>query len=369
MREAPVVTVPASKTVEANGPGGSIVNYESPTATDAVDGPIAPPAITCTKASGALYPLGTTVVTCSAKDSGGNTGSGSFTISVQDSTPPVLTAPANLEIQATAAIAASDTRIQTFLDSATASDIVDGAVEVSNNAPALLTVGTTTVTFTAGDDAGNKTQKTATVTISDRPATPGSTDTTPPGNVRNVKAVAGNLSVSITWRAPAATDFDHVTISRSPGLKDEPESVVFEGRKKSFTARRLEDGVEYRFVIVAYDKAGNRAPGVAVVVLAQQQNLVEPENGSVITGSRRFAWKPVGNAGYYNIQFWHNGKQLSAWPQKATFLLRGSWRFEGKLRKLVRGTWHVYVWPGFGKKAEGRYGELYVDGTFVVRKG
>ena len=38
----PVVTPPASRTVEANGSSGALVNYESPTAVDNVDGPLPP---------------------------------------------------------------------------------------------------------------------------------------------------------------------------------------------------------------------------------------------------------------------------------------------------------------------------------------
>ena len=63
-----MVTVPVSRTVEANGPGGAIVNYATPTAVDLVDGPLL---ATCSKPSGSVFPLGTTVVTCSATDSGG----------------------------------------------------------------------------------------------------------------------------------------------------------------------------------------------------------------------------------------------------------------------------------------------------------
>jgi hypothetical protein len=367
--EAPVVTVPGSKTVEANGPGGAIVNYEAPTAVDVVDGPIAPPDIRCTKPSGALFPLGTTFVTCSATDSGGRAGGATFAITVEDTTPPVLTAPASVTIQSTTAVAVADPRIRDFLEAATATDIVDQDVDVTTNAPASFPLGTTQVVFSAEDDSGNTAEKSATVTITTRPvAPPAAADTTPPGNVRGVRAVAGNLSVAIAWRPPAARDFHHVTITRVPGNGQEPESLVYQGRKTSFVARGLEDGVEYRFVIVAYDRAGNRAAGVAVVVLAQRQNLLAPLNGETIRAPRRFAWRAVEGADYYNIQFWRNGKRLSAWPVKAQFVLRSSWRFEGKVRRLAPGTWRVFVWPGFGDKADADYGELHVDATFVVRR-
>ena len=367
--EAPVVTVPASRTVEANGPNGAIVNYETPTAIDLVDGPLAPNLITCSKPSGSVFPLGTTMVTCSATDDGGRTGSAAFTITVVDTTPPVLTVPADLAIQSSSAVPASNSAIQDFLRGATATDIVDQTVAMTHNAPATFPLGTTTVVFTAEDDNGNSTQKSAVVTVTSQPvAPPAAADTTPPDNVRRVKAIAGNLSVAIAWRKPRARDFHHVTITRAPGRNGAPETLVYRGKKKTFVARGLKDGVEYRFVIVAYDEAGNRAAGVAVVVFAEQQNLLVPVNGATISAPRRFAWRPVPGADYYNIQFWHDGKKLSSWPAKPRFTLPGSWRFEGKPHKLVPGTWLVYVWAGFGTKAEAKYGELHVDATFVVRR-
>jgi hypothetical protein len=82
----PVVTV-ESKVVEATGPTGANVDYDA-TAVDNVDGPLTP---TCSPASGSLFPLGVTPVSCSATDAAGNTGHGSGTIEVVDTTPPAVT--------------------------------------------------------------------------------------------------------------------------------------------------------------------------------------------------------------------------------------------------------------------------------------
>ena len=81
----PVVTV-ESKTVEATGPDGAVVDYDA-TAVDNVDGPLTP---TCVPPSGSLFPLGSTTVNCSATDAAGNTGTGSGTITVVDTTPPTV---------------------------------------------------------------------------------------------------------------------------------------------------------------------------------------------------------------------------------------------------------------------------------------
>lgn len=81
----PVVTV-ESKTVEATGPDGAVVDFDA-TAVDNVDGPLTP---TCVPLSGSLFPLGATTVTCSATDAAGNTGTGTGTIAVVDTTPPAV---------------------------------------------------------------------------------------------------------------------------------------------------------------------------------------------------------------------------------------------------------------------------------------
>jgi hypothetical protein len=49
------------------------------TASDIVDGAVA---VSCTPASGSVFPLGTTTVNCSATDAHGNRGTGSFIVNV-----------------------------------------------------------------------------------------------------------------------------------------------------------------------------------------------------------------------------------------------------------------------------------------------
>jgi hypothetical protein len=79
----PDVTV-ESKTVEATSPAGAVVSYDA-SAIDNVDGPLTP---TCVPPSGSQFPLGVTPVDCEATDAAGNTGHGSGTIEVVDTTPP-----------------------------------------------------------------------------------------------------------------------------------------------------------------------------------------------------------------------------------------------------------------------------------------
>lgn len=74
----PVIDVPDDIEVEATGPGGAIVAYEV-SAEDDVDGEVP---VDCEPASDSLFPIGTTTVTCSARDSTGNEATASFTVTV-----------------------------------------------------------------------------------------------------------------------------------------------------------------------------------------------------------------------------------------------------------------------------------------------
>ena len=84
---APAMTVPGDMVVEATGPSGATVSFAAP-AHDAVSGDVA---ATCSPASATTFALGTTTVHCSATDNAGNTAHKSFTVTVRDTTAPVLT--------------------------------------------------------------------------------------------------------------------------------------------------------------------------------------------------------------------------------------------------------------------------------------
>jgi subtilisin-like proprotein convertase family protein len=145
--EAPVLSVPGNLTVEATSAAGAVVTF-SATATDDVDGPV--PA-TCDLASSSTVPLGATTVTCTATDSTDNTSAVSFTVTVQDTTAPALTVPADPTVEASGPNGA----VVTY--SATASDVVDGTLTPScaPSSGSTFRIGTTSLTCTATDDAGN----------------------------------------------------------------------------------------------------------------------------------------------------------------------------------------------------------------------
>jgi HYR domain len=158
---APKLTVPSPLTVEATGPAGAKAQFAA-SARDIVD---RRPRVSCTPSSGATFPIGATTVRCSAQDASGNRASASFTVTVVDTTPPVLSLPANRTVQATS------TNGATVGYAASASDLVDGPVAPSC-APAsgaLFPVGTTTVACTARDARGNQSSGSFTVTVTPFP--------------------------------------------------------------------------------------------------------------------------------------------------------------------------------------------------------
>jgi WD40 repeat protein len=162
---APVITVPAAVTVSATSASGAVVSFDTPAASDGVSG-IA--SFTCTHQGGVLYSLGTTLVSCVAEDRVGNSATASFTVTVSDTTPPVVTATTPDPVVATSVAGA----VVTF--TASALDAVDGALPVTC-VPAsgtVFRVGATPVSCTARDARGNVGSATFTVVVSPAPTTP-----------------------------------------------------------------------------------------------------------------------------------------------------------------------------------------------------
>jgi hypothetical protein len=140
--------MPAEQVLEATGSAGAVATYSLLTAVDAVAGPRP---VSCSSASGSTFAVGTTVVTCTASDLSGNTASASFRVSVHDTTAPSINVPARVTAEPTGPSGA----IVTYPVSAT--DLVSGTVAVSCSpaSGSLFPIGTTTVTCSAQDAAGN----------------------------------------------------------------------------------------------------------------------------------------------------------------------------------------------------------------------
>ena len=189
----PAVNVPGPISKEATGVSGAQVTY-TVTADDLFDGPVT---ASCTPSSGSTFALGNTTVDCEAFDAAGNRGTGSFTVSVVDTTPPDFTAPANITVEATSAGGAtvSYTSPSTF-------DLVSGPGTASclPASGGVFPLGTMTVTCSASDAVPNTSTKQFTI---------GVVDTTAPTIAAHdditVEATSASGAV-VSYIAPATSD-------------------------------------------------------------------------------------------------------------------------------------------------------------------
>ncbi len=165
---SPIVTAPSNLIVE--GPGTAEIDTFLNDAT-VID--IADPSPVLSHDAPAQFPLGDTLVAFTFTDASGNTGSASATVTITDSTNPVVTAPSDIIIEAESAAGtpATNTTITSFLLDSSATDNVDSAPVLSHDSPVTFPLGDTAVTFTYTDEAGNSSASSALVTVR---------DTTPP---------------------------------------------------------------------------------------------------------------------------------------------------------------------------------------------
>lgn len=159
----PVFTDCPANIVVQTGPGRTtcdqVATWVAPIAMDNC----ALESVVSNYSSGDTFPIGVTPVTYTATDKAGLTAICSFTVTVVDNTPPVLTIPDNIVVST---------------DAGQCSAAVAFAVSASDNCPTVesstdiasgtaFPKGTTTVTATATDAAGNMVSDTFTVTVND----------------------------------------------------------------------------------------------------------------------------------------------------------------------------------------------------------
>ena len=189
---APVITAPADVSVEANAVS-STVAIGTATASDLVDG-----AASVSNNAPATFLLGTTVVTYTATDAAGNAATATQSVTVVDTTAPVLIVPGNVSVEANAVLST------VAIGTATATDIFGATV--GNNAPATFPLGTTTVTYIAIDGNGLTTTGTQTVTVIDTTAPA----LTVPGNV---SVEANGVLSTVDIGVATATDIFGATVA------------------------------------------------------------------------------------------------------------------------------------------------------------
>ena len=161
--ENPIITCPADVTVN-NNPGDCFatgVVIGTATATDNCSPPLN---VTITNDAPSTFPVGITNVTWTATDVEGNASTCTQIITVIDNEAPVVSCPTavtvNTDISGCFATGVA-------LGTPTVSDNCSGIASVTNDAPLSYPLGTTTVTWTITDNAGNVSMCTQIVTVED----------------------------------------------------------------------------------------------------------------------------------------------------------------------------------------------------------
>ncbi|MDQ3966764.1 MAG: HYR domain-containing protein [Thermoproteota archaeon] len=194
----PVLTVPEDIVVEATSADGAVVTFEV-TAQDNVDGTATLEededggatvtqddvggeiGIDCDPPSGTTFPIGSTTVACTATDEAGNTATESFTVTVQDTTPPTLIVPADTVSRATSPEGSQIIYLALARDNVdggatlmadnvlSQDDDIGGEIGIDCDPPSgsVFPIGTTEVECTATDEAGNTATASFTITVQD----------------------------------------------------------------------------------------------------------------------------------------------------------------------------------------------------------
>ncbi|MEQ1744423.1 MAG: HYR domain-containing protein [Saprospiraceae bacterium] len=196
---APTITCPANISEPANGATCmAVVTFAAPVVSDNCT---ASPALVGNATSGAAFPIGTTPVVFSATDASGNVASCNFTITVADTTHPVLTNCPNDFTVTTPNGACSMTVIW---DAPNVTDACDSypIVPQPNVQPfTVFPTGLTTVVYTAQDSSGNTLTCSFVVTVQEN---------VPPLLVSNcppdITVNTGNCTALATWTPPVFSD-------------------------------------------------------------------------------------------------------------------------------------------------------------------
>ncbi|NDB91545.1 MAG: HYR domain-containing protein, partial [Nitrososphaeria archaeon] len=226
----PTISAPANVKFEATAESGNIVELGQPKTADLVE------VESVTNDAPESFKLGDTTVTWTVTDTSGNTNTATQTISVVDTTAPIISVPADITQEATSK---SETIVSIGNADATDAIKVDS---VTNDAPKSFPLGETTITWTATDSSGNISTATQKITI---------VDTTKP---------VITAQADITQEATSASD--NIVELKSPTTFDTVSSVsVTNDAPKSFPLG------ETTVTWTATDESGNSASAVQKITI------------------------------------------------------------------------------------------------------
>jgi hypothetical protein len=149
----PVISVPSNKTVEATGSLTS-VNIGQATAVDDVDG-----TVSVSASDQGPFEVGVHSITWTARDRAGNQSTANQRVTVRDTTRPVISIPGDVTVGATGPLT------EVNLGNVTAVDAVSGSITPVVSPAGPYTSGVHTLSWTATDAAGNRSNATQQLTV------------------------------------------------------------------------------------------------------------------------------------------------------------------------------------------------------------
>ena len=289
-----------------------------------------------------------TTVSCTVTWSDGFTGTQSYNLRVEVSSPTATVAPSRFPD--------SNGWYNHPVAGAINATAFSGIASCSSTTYSGPSTTNATVSGTCIDNAGKRVSVTS---------APFAYDASPPSLAAT--AAAGDQSVSLSWQtagdlAPIAS----IVVTRTGGTTAAGVATVYSGDASGFEDTHVRNGVGYAYTITARDLAGNVA--VQTVRATPAARLLSPAPNAHVTSPPTLSWTAAPGATYYNVQLFRGDptKLLSLWPGQASLRLRPMWRFGGRRYRLKPGRYTWYVWPGFGKRKGARYGHMIGSGTFVV---
>ena len=327
---APSLKVPSDPVVfEATGPTGAVVTYQV-TAEDTVD---PAPVIDCTPATGNVFPLGDTTVTCTATDEAGNKANGSFTVTVRDTTAPetaIDSGPSRTVNIASASFGFSSSEAGSTFECS-----LDGAAFGSCTSPKAydnLSEGSHTFEVRATDAAGN-------------------TDATPASRTWTVDTVAPDTTMD---SGPSGT----IAVAEATFSFSSEAGATFECRldgaaysactsPKSYT--NLANG-SHTFYVRAKDGAGNvdatpASRTFTVDVPPPPQDTTPPEttidsgpSGTIKQNSATFAFSSTEAGSTFECKLDSAAFSACSSPKKYTGLVNGTHSFQVRATDPARNT-------------------------------
>ena len=198
----PTITCAADVIVE--GCDGENVTLNTPTTNDNCG------VTSVTNDAPATFPLGDTIVTWTVTDTSGNTATCEQTVTVQDTTDPMIACPADITTDTDSGM---DTAVVNYTAPVGTDNCTATTAQTAGLAPgSIFPIGITTNTFTVTDGSGNTTSCSFTVTVNDADAP----DITCPADVSAFTDTTGCQASSVTLGTATSTDASATITNDAP---------------------------------------------------------------------------------------------------------------------------------------------------------